>query len=71
LRGGQYIPFAIHKADRNGDPRKSVQERYGTKAGYVAKVIEAVGDQLEEGLLLPEDAVTIIQQEQARDIGIP
>lgn len=68
---GQYIPFAVHKADRNGDPRPSVEERYGSKAGYMARVSEAVEEQVEEGLLLPEDAATIVGQEQARDIGIP
>ena len=68
---GQYIPFAVHKADRNGDPRPSVEERYGSKAGYMAQVMEAVEEQLEEGLLLPEDGATIISQEQARNIGLP
>ena len=70
---GQYVPFAIHKADRiaSGDSRLSVEERYGSKTGYMAKVMEAVQDQLDEGLLLPTDAATIITQENARNIGIP
>jgi hypothetical protein len=68
---GQYIPFAVHKSDRHGDPRPSVEERYGSKAGYMVLVEDAVAEQVEEGLLLPEDAATIISQEQARDIGIP
>jgi len=70
---GQYIPFAIHKADRlaSGDPRLSVEERYGSKAGYLAAVTQAIQDQLDEGLLLPADAVTILSQENARNIGIP
>jgi Alpha/beta hydrolase domain len=70
---GQYVPFAIHKADRiaSGDSRLSVEERYGSKAGYMAKVMEAVQDQVNEGLLLPDDAATIISQENARNIGIP
>jgi Alpha/beta hydrolase domain len=68
---GQYIPFAVHKADRKGDPRLSIEERYGSKAGYMAEVREAVEEQLEEGLLLPEDAATIISQESGRDIGLP
>ena len=61
----------MHKADRKGDPRRSVEERYGSKAGYVARVREAVEDQVEEGLLLPGDAATIITQEMARNIGLP
>jgi Alpha/beta hydrolase domain len=70
---GQYIPFAVHKADReaSGDPRLSVEERYGSKAGYINAVQEALEEQLKEGLLLPADAVTILAQENARDIGIP
>jgi len=68
---GQYIPFAVHEADRKGDPRPSLEERYGSKAGYMAEVMEAVEEQLAQSLLLPEDAATIISQEQARDIGLP
>jgi len=48
-----------------------VEERYGSKAGYMAKVMQAVQDQVNEGLLLPADAATIISQENARNIGIP
>ena len=70
---GQYIPFAVHKADReaSGDPRLSVEERYGSKAGYIQAVTKALQEQLDEGLLLPADAATILSQENARDIGIP
>jgi len=70
---GQYIPFAVHKADRmaSGDPRLSVEERYGSKAGYITAVQRALQEQLDEGLLLPGDAATILAQENARDIGIP
>ncbi len=70
---GQYVPFAIHKADRmaSGDPRLSLEERYGSKAGYISAVTRALQEQLEEGLLLADDAVTILSQENARDIGLP
>jgi Alpha/beta hydrolase domain len=70
---GQYIPFAVHKADRlaSGDPRLSLEERYGSKAGYITAVTRALQEQLDEGLLLPNDAVTILSQENARDIGLP
>ena len=37
----------------------------------MAQVMDAVEEQLEEGLLLPEDGATIISQEQARNIGLP
>ena len=40
---GGFIPFAKTKAERmaNEDPRPSLEERYGTHEGYVAKVKEA------------------------------
>ena len=39
LTGG-YIPFAKSKAERDaiGDPRPSLEERYGTQAGYICAV---------------------------------
>ena len=37
----------------------------------MARVSEAVQEQVEEGLLLAEDAATIIAQEMARDVGLP
>ncbi len=55
----------------SGDPRLSLEERYGSKAGYIAAVKQALDDQVDEGLLLPDDAVTILAQENARDIGLP
>jgi hypothetical protein len=35
---GSYVPFRVHSADReaSGDPRRSLEERYGNHAGYVA-----------------------------------
>jgi hypothetical protein len=35
-----------------GDPRKSVQALYGTKAGYIAAVNTAVDDLVTKGLTL-------------------
>ena len=39
-RDGSYIPFAKTKAERDAanDPRPSIEERYGSRADYVAKV---------------------------------
>ena len=38
-RDGSYVPFAKTKAEREaaGDPRLSLEERYGSRAAYVAK----------------------------------
>ena len=49
--GGQ-VPFAIHKADKvAGDPRPSLEERYGTHDGYVAAVRAAADNAACQGYL--------------------
>ncbi len=55
---GGMIPFATTKAERaaNGDPRLSLEERYGDHAGYVAAVRKAVAHAVTQGFLLPQDA---------------
>ena len=59
---GGMIPFARTKADRmkSGDPRLSLEERYGDHAGYVAAVRRAAAKALDEGFLLAEDADALI-----------
>jgi alpha/beta hydrolase family protein len=63
LNGG-FIPFARSKAERlaAGDPRPSLEERYGDHAGFVAKVSAAAADLQAKGFLLPDDAQTIVRQ---------
>src|SRR5262249_51456885 len=54
-RDGSFVPFSRSRAERDaaGDPRPSLEERYGDRAGYAAKV-KAVADALvAERLLLP------------------
>jgi hypothetical protein len=59
---GGMIPFARTAAQRqaNQDPRLSLEERYGTHAGYVAAVTKATTRAVNEGFLLPEDAQALI-----------
>ena len=47
------VPFAIKKADRmaSGDPRLSLEERYGTHDGYVAAVRKAADNAACKGYL--------------------
>ncbi|MEO8715619.1 MAG: alpha/beta hydrolase domain-containing protein, partial [Acetobacteraceae bacterium] len=61
-RDGTYVPFAATKAEREaaGDPRPSMQERYGTREVYVAKVREAADALVAARLLLPEDAANYV-----------
>jgi hypothetical protein len=57
---GGMVPFAKTKAARlaAGDPRPSLEERYGTHAGYVAAVKKAADNAACKGYLLagPEAA---------------
>ena len=58
------VPFARTKAERlaNGDPRLSLEERYGTHDGYVAAVKAAAADAMARGFLLQADADDLIAQ---------
>ena len=57
-RDGSMIPFARTRAERlaAGDPRESLEERYGSRRAYVETVKAAVAGLVEEQLLLPSDA---------------
>ena len=67
---GGYIPFARTKAERiaAGDPRSSLEERYGTHEAYVAKVRAASRRLLEQRFLLPEDADRLVREAEASDV---
>jgi hypothetical protein len=54
---GGFIPFAATKAERqkSGDPRLSLEERYGSHDGYVAAVKAAAERQVRERFMRPED----------------
>jgi len=51
-----------------GDPRLSLQERYGTHEGYVASVRKATEKLVKERLLLPEDATRLIGAAEASNM---
>jgi hypothetical protein len=58
---GSFLPFAKTKAEREktGDPRLSLEERYGTKDAFLQKV-ETAGQQLVKSrLLLPADVARV------------
>ena len=57
-RDGSLIPFARTKEEREAarDPRPSLDERYGSREAYVAKVQAAAEALVAERLLLPADA---------------
>jgi len=67
---GGFIPFARSKAERlaSGDPRPSLEERYGTHPNYVAKV-RAAAERLVRGrYLLHDDADRLIAQADASKV---
>jgi hypothetical protein len=67
---GGYIPFAKTKAEREAakDPRLSLEERYGTHDGFVAKVKTAAAELEKEGFLLPDDAQRIVKQAEESNV---
>jgi len=64
---GSYFPFATTTAERllTGDPRPSLQERYGSHQGFVAAVEKAAQDLVKERFLLQVDADADISAAQA------
>jgi hypothetical protein len=67
---GGFIPFAATKAERlaKGDPRLSLEERYGTHAGFVAQVQAVADRRVKEGWLLPDDAARLVAGAQASSV---
>jgi len=61
-RDGSRITFATSRAEREAadDPRPSLEERYASREGYVAKVREAAMALVAERLLLPMDAEAFV-----------
>jgi len=68
-RDGSLILFARTRKERGaaGDPRSSLEERYGSRAAYVAKVEAAAGALVADRLLLPADAAAYVKAAQACD----
>jgi hypothetical protein len=70
---GGFIPFAATRAERmkSGDPRLSLEERYGTRANYLARLKVAADRVVAEGYMLPEDAALTLQRAQEAKIALP
>ena len=67
---GSFFPFARTRDERlaSGDPRLSLEERYGDHAGFVAAVRRAAEDSVGRRILLQEDADVIIRMAEESDI---
>ena len=68
-RDGSYVPFAKTAAERqkNGDPRPSIAERYGSREAYVAKVKAAADALVADRLLLEPDAEAYVKDAETSD----
>ncbi len=67
---GSSFPFARTRAERlaAGDPRPSLDERYGTHAGYVTAVRAAAARLVAQRFLLPDDAARLVGEAEAGDV---
>jgi hypothetical protein len=67
---GGMVPFARTKAGREaaGDPRPSLEERYGSHAGYVEAVRKAVRKVQASGFLLEKDGAALIKAAEASNV---
>jgi len=65
---GQYIPFPVTKAQRlaTGDPRLSVEERYGSIGNYNYRYAVAVKQMMADRTLLAEDGAAMVNAAVAR-----
>ena len=70
-RDGTYAPFARTRAEREarGDPRLSIEERYGSHANYVKRYEEAVQRLVRDRLLLPEDAERYMTRARSSEVA--
>ncbi|MEQ1805039.1 MAG: alpha/beta hydrolase domain-containing protein [Burkholderiaceae bacterium] len=67
---GGMVPFFKTKAQRDavGDPRLSLEERYGTHDGYVAAVTAAANNAFTKSYLLAADRDALIAQARGSDV---
>lgn len=67
---GGFIPFARTEVERRatGDPRPSLEARYGNHAGFAARVKSVAMEQVAAGWLLEQDAWKIVAQAEKSDV---
>jgi len=61
---GSYDPFSASRADREkaGDPRPSLEERYGSEERYIGMFARSAMEQVRDRFLLPEDLGAVIDR---------
>ncbi len=67
---GGMIPFTETRAERvaSGDPRLSLEERYGSHVGYVERVKTAAATAVTEGFLLQVDADALVTEAEESNV---
>ena len=67
---GGFIPFKKTSAERLavGDPRPSLEERYGTLGGYVCAVTRATRKEVGRRFLLDSDAAKLIAEAKTSNV---
>src|SRR5438445_514839 len=70
------IPFAKTKAERmaKGDPRPSLEERYGSLLNYYSLAVQAANKIVAQRLMLPEDAdreITLLLNDMVKSGALP
>jgi hypothetical protein len=65
---GSTLPFAVTRAQReaSGDPRPSLEERYGDRSGYEVSARKAAEALAEQRFLLPEDVPFAVENAMRR-----
>jgi hypothetical protein len=68
-RDGTHVPFAATRTEREakGDPRLSLEERYGDHAAYLKRFEQAANKLVTERLLLREDAERLIARAKSAE----
>jgi hypothetical protein len=65
---GSYIPFARTRAEREatGDPRRGIEERYRSRADYLARARTAIDDLVRRKYVLEQDVETMVTRAAAQ-----
>lgn len=61
---GSYVPFPRTLEDRkkNGDPRKSIAERYSSREEYLSRYRDAINQLVQQRFVLPEDRDALLKR---------
>ena len=70
VAGAAATPFAATRALRTaaGDPRASLEERYGTHAGFVCQVTAAANKAVAQRFLRASAVATLVAQAQSSNV---